>query len=75
LRKQFPNTVFFVLNLRFNTDRFIVLLKALKLFSLVLSIRGRDFGRDVFNSKPRKIAGLSVFKAVKILALKLFIEM
>ncbi|MDB4066966.1 hypothetical protein OAD88_03530 [Flavobacteriaceae bacterium] len=64
-----------MLNLRFNTDRFIVPLKALKLFSLVLWIRGRDFGRAVFNSNPRKIAGLLVFKAVKILALKLFIEM
>ena len=64
-----------MLNLRFNTDRFIVLLKALKRLPLVLWIRGRDFGRTVFNSKPRKIAGLLVFKAVKILALKFFIEM
>jgi hypothetical protein len=62
-------------NLRFNTDRFIVLLKALKRLPLVLWIRRRDFGQAVFNSKPIKIAGLLVFKAVKILALKFLIEM
>ncbi len=64
-----------MLNLQFNTDRFIKLLKTLKLLPLVLRNRGRDFGRAVFNSKPRKIAGLSVFKALKIIALKFFIEM
>lgn len=62
-------------NLQFNTDRFIKLLKTLKLLPLVLRSRGRDFERAVFNSKPRKIAGLSVFKALKIIALKFFIEM
>ncbi|MFQ3326781.1 MAG: hypothetical protein ACI8YC_001420 [Salibacteraceae bacterium] len=69
------NAVPFMFNLRFNTDRFILLLKSLKRLPLVLWIRGRDFGDSVFNSKPRRIAGLLVFKAFKIIALNFFIEM
>ncbi|MDB9836946.1 hypothetical protein OAC51_08610 [Flavobacteriaceae bacterium] len=64
-----------MLNLRFNTDRFIELLKSLKRLPLVLWIRGRDFEPAVFNSKPRRIVGLLVFKAFKIIALNFFIEM
>ena len=69
------NAVPFMFNLRFNTDRFILLLKSLKRLPLVLWIRGRDFGDSVFNSKPRRIAGLLVFKAFIIIALNFFIEM
>jgi hypothetical protein len=63
-----------MLNLGFNTDHFIVQLKTLKLLPSVLWIRGMDFMHSVFNSKPRKIAGLLVFKAFKIIVLKFFID-
>jgi len=63
-----------MLSLRFNTDRFIVQLKNLKRLPSVLWIRGRDFVHSVFNSKPRKIADLLVFKALKIIILKFFID-
>jgi len=63
-----------MLNLRFNTDRFIVQLKNLKRLPSVLWIRGRDFVHSVFNSKPRNIVGLLVFKALKIIVLKFFID-
>jgi len=63
-----------MLSQRFNTDRLIVQLKNLKRLPSVLWIRGRDFVHSVFNSKPRKIADLLVFKALKIIILKFFID-
>jgi len=63
-----------MLSLRFNTDRFIVQLKNLKRLPSVLWIRGRDFVHSVFNSKLRNIADLLVFKALKIIILKFFID-
>lgn len=63
-----------MLNLRFNTDRFIVQLKNLKRLPSVLWIRGRDFVHSIFNSKLRKITGLLVFKAFKMIVLKFLID-